>query len=233
MFRSRTVKRKLTPWSKRVLRGTLQHRQRIEVHEAWIEVALNGEWTVAYRMVRGRRGEPLIGEVRVFPTESRPGRPAGIWSAEVLGSDARVPNGGISAELLRTVRIQDYQPFAPEFSRWSLKRLVDVYKTLPRPSGTLTVTLPVHVTGGTPVSTGPGRPGRPDRFYAEVAEEYVKSLARGKRPVSDIAKRRRISQSQARDMIREARERGLLTPTRRGKQGGELTEHARKILSQS
>jgi hypothetical protein len=75
----------------------------------------------------------------------------------------------------------------------------------------------------------PGRRGRPDRFYAEVAAEYVDALAGG-RPIKDVSRERFLSASQVRDLVSEARRRGLLTKPPKGRAGGHLTAKARAEL---
>jgi hypothetical protein len=81
------------------------------------------------------------------------------------------------------------------------------------------------------VRTKPGRRGRPQQFYAGVAEVYAQAWDRGSRhPTADAAKRLRVSPERARDLVREARQRGLLSPALPGRPGGELTDRARRLL---
>jgi transposase-like protein len=77
----------------------------------------------------------------------------------------------------------------------------------------------------------PGRRGRPDVFYAELAKQYVDLLAEGSTPTKDLAERLGYSASSIRDLIHQARRRGLLTRASKGLAGGELTENARRLLS--
>ena len=81
----------------------------------------------------------------------------------------------------------------------------------------------------------PGSAGRSDLFYTRVAFQYVELTKKENRqPITaTLANERNISQSSARDLIHEARRRELLTPTRRGQKGGELTEKAKKLLAES
>jgi hypothetical protein len=85
----------------------------------------------------------------------------------------------------------------------------------------------------------PGRAGRHDSFYLAWAEAYVERLAAGsRRPIKDLAERPprtirgyvsdgdRVSEATVRDFIHEARERGLLTRSPKGRPGGELTSKA-------
>jgi hypothetical protein len=75
----------------------------------------------------------------------------------------------------------------------------------------------------------PGRRGRSDRFYAEVASEYAQLIGSGS-AAATIARRRCLSIAQVRGLLGEARRRELLTAAPRGREGGTLTETARKIL---
>jgi hypothetical protein len=77
----------------------------------------------------------------------------------------------------------------------------------------------------------PGRIGRPDVWYAQVADRYVQLLRSSDTPTKTLAEEMYISASSARDVLSEARRRGLLTrPPVRGRPGGELTEKASKLL---
>jgi transposase-like protein len=60
----------------------------------------------------------------------------------------------------------------------------------------------------------------------------VNALGRStKRPVADLAERYGLKASQVRDVIHEARVRGLLTESRRGQASGQLTDEAIELLS--
>jgi len=76
----------------------------------------------------------------------------------------------------------------------------------------------------------PGRRGRDDAAYAAVAERYVSLLGAG-RAIALLAEELSYSPSRVRDLVYEARRRGLLTATRRGAEGGELTAKALALLT--
>ena len=76
----------------------------------------------------------------------------------------------------------------------------------------------------------PGRARRPDLFYAQIANRYIQ-LVPGGSPTKRLAQEMGVSQSQARDLIHEARRRKLLTGSQRGQAGGELTPKALRILA--
>lgn len=75
----------------------------------------------------------------------------------------------------------------------------------------------------------PGKARREDIFYVQVGVRYLQLLATGS-PTKLLASELHVSQSQARDLIHEARRRKLLTKTERGRAGGRLTEKAQRLL---
>jgi hypothetical protein len=77
----------------------------------------------------------------------------------------------------------------------------------------------------------PGRRGRDDREYAAIAAMYVDALAKGQGSEA-LAERLQFSVSRVRNLVYEARRRGLLTETKKGKAGGGLTKHARGLLEE-
>lgn len=77
----------------------------------------------------------------------------------------------------------------------------------------------------------PGRSGRPDVFYARLAAEYVDLLRTSSTPTKDLAERHHFSSTSMRDYLNQARTRGLLTRSQRGRAGGQLTDKARRLLS--
>ena len=79
----------------------------------------------------------------------------------------------------------------------------------------------------------PGRRGRPDAFYARLAAQYVELLKTSSTPTKNLAKTRNYSESSTRDFLNQARKRGLLTHSDKGRAGGELTDKARDLLNAS
>lgn len=90
----------------------------------------------------------------------------------------------------------------------------------------------------------PGRAGRSDIYYAIWARAYVEWLRLGsKTPVKDLATAPPVaiagyssgekswSEGTIRDVLREARHRGLLTRSPAGRAGGELTPKCVSLLS--
>lgn len=77
----------------------------------------------------------------------------------------------------------------------------------------------------------PGRAGRADFDYAEVAALYVELVVEGGEPVSALAERLGVSVAQTRSLLHTARSRKLLTPSPAGRVGGRLTPKAIELLS--
>lgn len=80
------------------------------------------------------------------------------------------------------------------------------------------------------VDPRPGRRGRSDLLYAELAQEYDEALAQGSGAAARMAKRRNLSTQRLRGLLGEARSRGLLTEAPAGRQGGTLTPKALELL---
>jgi hypothetical protein len=76
----------------------------------------------------------------------------------------------------------------------------------------------------------PGRRGRPDREYAEIAALYVDTIGSGTEAL-DVAKKLGYSAEQVKGFLYQARRRGLLTwAPSKGKAGGQLTPKAIELL---
>jgi hypothetical protein len=88
----------------------------------------------------------------------------------------------------------------------------------------------------------PGRKGRPDVEYARIAAiaeaVYMDPNKAFRSPNAEIARRLRtlagveFATSQIRDLLKRARERGILSPTVPGKASGHLTEYGRRLLEE-
>jgi hypothetical protein len=76
----------------------------------------------------------------------------------------------------------------------------------------------------------PGRKGRPDVEYADIARRYVGFLSTSSKPIEALAEDMSIGKSSASSYVHEARRRGLLTRTSQGTAGGLLTEKAIELL---
>jgi hypothetical protein len=61
--------------------------------------------------------------------------------------------------------------------------------------------------------------GRPDRFYADIADTYRHLAQTSRRPAGELAARHDVPVTTAHRWIKEARRRGFLAPGRPGKAG--------------
>jgi hypothetical protein len=180
----------------------------------WLEIELPGlpDWRVYVRPQMTATG-PEIAEFVIRPKA------------------ADVPPGGLTRNVLRAVHLRD------------LREAVRVAVAQVRRDTEIAIEDGV-ITEGDPASTWdppevfeqwgrrPGRAGRPDLYYAEMASQYVELLAGGTRaPVRELAERHHLSGAQLRGILHAARQRGLLTAAPAGKSGGRLTAKAKRILS--
>lgn len=212
----------------------------INVNDCWVEAAIDDQWIAAYRLI-AQEGSPVIAEIRIFPAETE--RPLemgsgalpkfpGMWSAEVRGSLATAPAGGITARLIRKVKVGEHQKFVDQF----LTELHQHYGNAPFESSGPAAVLGIRPPGMRQRHSNRGRKGRPDIFYARLAEEYHKKVnIRGSRkPIFEMARRRGIDIKKMRAMIHEARMRDLLGPKGEmvwGRWRGFLTQKARRMLA--
>ena len=169
-----------------------------------------GEWVVDYTVV-SQDGDPVISELHISAGDiDDPDQPG------------RVPPGGISARLLRRLR----PAAALRYARSALAERA-------RPEDPLADAVALHGYRELALEGDrrPGRRGRTDRFYAEIAAAYVQVMdAESLHPVKDVAERMNYSRARIRDLLGEARRRGLLTGTSRGRAAGRLTDKARRAL---
>jgi len=198
-----------------------------EDQRLWVEQRLGEGWIAAFRILT-ESGRPIVAEVRVFPDEPRHG--AGQWSAEKKGVTAKAPQGGVPANVLRRIRLGDvYEMLGdairdrnPDSAEWFI---------LTRHMG--------FKEEATKAPRHPGRRGRPDIFYAKLAQDYVTLLAQGERhPVRVLAQDLRSGKKgnewwtdeTLRQLLVEARRRGLLSPAPSGRAGGHLTAKSKRML---
>jgi hypothetical protein len=200
---------------------SLDRRERVvAVTEVWSEMVY-GDWIVAARLILQPDDLKLaITEWRVFPNEAD--RKPGTWSGELLGVTAKVPGPGLTSRLLR--RMARAVPLLVAEDERSLRALL---------AGAGIDDTSMHQPTATSAG-GKGRPKLPDLRYAQIAKAYVGALKRGsRRPVQDVAKRRRLSESTVRNMIHTARARQLLTAAEWGAPGGSLLPRAQKLLEEN
>jgi hypothetical protein len=190
----------------------------------WYETPIDDTWMAAYRLAQ-QAGHIVVAEIRVFPLE--PERPrlsstgAGLWSAELLGDMAKVPREGLSARVLRKVRMGEHTMMADEaLESW---RSLGILKGMSGLADTARMTKLEAPTRG--------RPGHPPLHYARLARTYAAAVARkSPRPTEVVAARHRLTLGHARDLIHKARVRGFLTTTIKGRPAGALTPKAKALL---
>lgn len=218
--------------------------------ELWYERPLpsagQAEWTVAYRLI-GRNGHPTVAEMRVFPYEQQqtrrrgsdgnwveaPSKPRrrpfgpGTWS----GRPSSVPeSGGLPSRLLRKIQIQQHLALVIAEVLPELRSLADpeIFESLfGRPGieiNNKALTRPPH----------PGRRGHSDLYLARIAQTYRECLQKDSRkPTALLAEVLGLEYSHVNDLLKAARERGLLTRGRQGVPGGDLTDKAEGILREA
>jgi hypothetical protein len=185
-------------------------RRAVDVTDTVLEQKIGDNWVAFYRIVN-QNGAPVVGEVRIFPSEPQGERPIGTWSGEVRGTAASVPLGGITGRLLRRVRI-DHQSLAPlvrlrqgapaeSLLAWAIeKRDFRARRQLRR-------------------RPGPGRPRTRPEVLARAAVVYEQALRHRRPPLQAIARQLRVKVSTARGLASRARKDGFLEPATVGKRG--------------
>ena len=205
----------------------------VTVECPWIYEPLDDAWVVAYRIV-AQGGEPVVGEVRIFPRETPKGDlrtsllGPGEWSGKLLGHLATVPRGGLTARLLKRVRLGAQVTNVRHVLQWWDS---GAYQDLAKQELGAEVASPLEPGGfASAMGFAPrpkrGRPPAAPLYYARLARDYVSALRRGsRRPLADLAATRNMKVSQVRDAIRRARSLGLLTGGKKsGRAGGQLTD---------
>lgn len=205
-------------------------------------------WVARYEFEE-RDGAPVFTEVRVFAGDARKIRP---------DKDARepadtAPPGGLTATALRNVRLGDhlavlYSRLGESADRAEREREIGPrlsplagrppfppdYTTVP---AIATFRLEDYKLSRDELRRTSRRPrAASDLRYAKVAARYAAAVARGsRRPAVEVAEEMThdggyYEPRHVKELTFEARRRGFLTPTRRGRPGGQLTQKAREVL---
>lgn len=204
--------------------------------QLWVLANIDEDWRADFRLcVQGDR--LVVAEVRLYPRITEDGKQAdfGIssgwndgdtagapWSAgEAAGIEAKAPEGGVTARLLRQVPVHIHETlatFADAVGRGP--RIPDAYLA----AGPLTA---AKLNGEK--KPRQGRPPVPDARLLKVATIYADAVASGK-PVQAVAAELKMSGSKARDLVHRARQRGFLTQATPGRASGQLTPKATALL---
>ena len=216
----------------------------------WFEARITPRWIVAFRLTN-QRGQPVIAELRMFPDEldeQYPRRAPGRWRGE-YGATATVPPGGLTARALRQIRTQAFKTdlraimarkITVEMEKAEIEKANDGKRALKgtRREGTWGQDEWESVFPAVPLSTVKplatrGRKGRSDIELARIAATYETAYLSGRPAIAAVAKTSGLSLTRARDAVRRARVRGLLSEaSKQGKGGGLVTPLAREILKQ-
>lgn len=179
-----------------------------------IGVAAAGRLVLTGLMVDGVLTAELLRSIRVGQIEA------------VANAQLAVVDGAIVPATAQRTSTPSPVPDSP--AGWEL---ADPAEAVARPGD---VARPEHVSLPGPRTgprTGPGSAsadrtevaasgrGRPDSFYAAVADEYRRRLSESVRPVAELAEANGVPVTTAYRWIKEARRRGLLPPGRPGKVG--------------
>lgn len=196
------------------------------VGETWVEVPVpDAPWITAYRLT-SQRGRTVIAEVRVFPQEHQmKRRRPGTWSGELLGERAKVPPGGLTVKILKSVRISEPHAATGAFLRYLADKAPGLFDS----GGVLDqrgITRPRGKRSGGPR----GRPPKEERDLLRVAVSYVQEVGKGRGAAKRLAHRLGRSRERVREWIRLARRRGFLEPTSRGVQGAVLSTQAKDLI---
>jgi hypothetical protein len=195
-----------------------------EVGRVWVQGPLSpdGFWHVAVQFVL-HRDEFVIAELRLFPggkvqnVKYRGGKPVdhkpeiGTWSGDPDLLDG-MPTPGITKRLLDSVSFSKLLAEARD-------RVAEVYADHQD-----------HIGMTQLHEATKRRRRRPDEDYLVWAERYDAVVQRGTRsPIADLAKRHRRTQASVRDLVHQARGRGLLSRGHGTQAGGRLTPKARDL----
>jgi hypothetical protein len=161
---------------------------------------------------------PLPGhpEWKITATFVRQGNQLVVSSCTISPAGDEVPAGGLTARQLRRATLGD-------LTRLASQGLVAKLMTALAPD----TTTPAD---DDQVHPHPGRAGRDDHFYALWAARYVEQAAYTPHPIAELAELHDRPSARLREYIAEARRRGLLTATTRGRSGGQLTDKANALL---
>lgn len=121
------------------------------------------------------------------------------------------PGEQVTVAMLRAIRLRDlYREVWQALKNWASRASTDAASNL---------------------QGRPGRAGRSDRPYAELAARYLELCLESDRPVVDLAAERFQGASTVRNLLHEAGRRQLLERTQ-GRAGGRLTEKAKQLLEE-
>jgi hypothetical protein len=211
----------------------------------WDELIWDG-WEARYEFA-ARNGEPVLTHTELKPRNPRARAPEGGITARLLHNKVKIPDAYAAARayLARLLELLDDGNEA-EAIRYALAyaqpdkdgRAREEERALQRLAEWKPEADKWHVRAAGYLSVDtlqaprrPGRRGRPDLFYAEFASEYVEIAKTTPHATAELARRRDYDPRYVRDLLNQARNRGLLTRPPSGRAGGTLTPKAIALLS--
>lgn len=218
----------------------------VTAEQIWVEVPFTqtGDgWAVAARIGLQKNGALAISELRIFPAQASmlPGkadtaRPAGLWPAEVLGATAPFPVGGITAAVLRKIRLTWILRYAETAVHETARQVTAVWGDFWGDAARAGISKGVLGQLQPPARGARGRPRvYDDALLLRAARLYVEGVGRKDtvRSVRQfVADALSVEPEQARDIVKTARDRGFLgRPSKLGKVGGLLTPKAEALIA--
>jgi hypothetical protein len=211
-------------------------------HESWVTFTPDNspDWIVGVRLEPDSTGTLVAAELRVFPREDYSDADVntdypwlrGEWSRAI----ASIPEGGIRARMLRSIRLGDHLRESRQTAIDNLRRVPNLLERLVGFGYTAEDIERWRESLTTPevLAQGHGE-DYPELLYARISALYVNAIGSGsKRPHVDVADQLGDgwTSTKVREWVRRARSRemGLLTETAKGVAGGDLTNKARRIL---
>jgi hypothetical protein len=216
--------------------GAANLASRVFSRTLWASSPVPGapEWTALYRLIP-QNGAPVIAELRLVPTnDTEGGRAIADWRVDDSERRNCVPMGGLTWKIVRSIALgSDLIASKKVMNKLETRYGSELYQ----PSGLFGRhgfdEAPGAITRAAK-QRAPGRAGRPEIYYAELARDYVHAREVGPRnPIALLSDTRGIKRDQVRDMVRRARELGLLTVGLHGRPSGVLTDKAKQLLRSS
>lgn len=189
-------------------------------------------WPTTYEL-REELGEPRVVQVDedvIGVYEPVPGHPDWVTAASFFVRD------GLQLLALKIMFASRRTWPPPEVPLTTpVIRAVRIEQLYRRARGYLSIAEHVGIDIGTDATEfrkkpRPGPRGRGDRFYSRLAAKYLELVETSPTPTRDLGRAYKVSHSRARDLLHEARSRGLLTKTKQGQRGGQLTAKAHNLL---
>jgi len=204
-----------------------------------LEVNVDSEWTAVYHLAL-QESRVVVAAFYLHPKNRSLAvafREPGTWDEAGKGLSATAPSGGLTARLLRQVRVGDHVQWGRE-----VFRQMRPWRRMTRRLRKEMAAILMSEQGGAPAPSRPDHPATPRRgrrpisadVLLRVAAPYADAVARKSRqPVEDVAKLLREPKERISNLVHLARlpRHNLLTQAFQGRAGGQLTDHALAVLT--